>query len=354
MLLRIITPDGLVLSEVPDVAGKPRVTDSGALVAPLPDGGHYIVAPGQWIDAQDSPDPDAKIPDWLTHSMIRRASRAMLFRTPAREVPFVPGPVEGPEPTPEPPAAGPRRQMPGDDWPAVVHEPPTSGPLSIVCICDQLRCPVVLNEATEAQRGWWRARQQKGRTPGKAPNPEPLMRCSFAVGHGGEHEWLPGDGDTPPGWPFGPTRHHDECPRNPLNQRPEGQPRGKHAAVVVGITGDTSSLTELAHDATDPAVTEVGSAPIALVRPKPGDDPDSWLASLAGNSNPGLPSRPAYNPDAEPGHCGRWAPGWDSRPGHPDRSCELLTGHTGAHRHHDPVNREELRWPNDDARGQVS
>lgn len=353
MYLRVFTPDGLVLSEVPDVAGAPSVTGSGALVVPLADGTRYVVNPLAWSDLTEHPDPPGRLPDWLSNSVTRRASRAAFLRGFQRP-PVVPGPAE-PEPEPEP-----QRRMPSDgEWPAVVHEAPATGPLSVVCICDVLRCPTILNPSDDAERGWWRKRQKPSSVNGSGPpSPQPLMRCSFQVGHGGEHKWLPGDGDQPPGWPFGPNRHHEDCPRHPSNQRPEGQPGGKHAApVTAGITG-VSELVELAHEATDPAVPEVGTAEISLVRPKPTDDPETWMRDLravAGNSGPGmaLPDT-SYNPDRPMGICGRWAPAWDRDPRVPDRWCQLIHPHPGPHEHRTDSNGETLRWRDDDIRGQAS
>lgn len=359
MYLRIYTPDGLVLSEVPDVAGKPRVTDSGALVVPLSDGGRYVVNPNAWTDLTEHPDPPGPLPEWLQNSITRRSARATFRAGIARQVPMVPG--RPPEP-PAPAAADDDTRV--NPFPAVTDEVPDSGPLSIVCICDELRCPVIIDPAPDHERKWWKLRQRSqdgSRVNGSpiASGPQPLMRCSFHVGHGGEHKWVPATDTAPPGWPFGPNMHHDECPRHPLNQRgPEGQPVGRHAADRAGITGATDDTPA------DPTATLTGLAPISLVRPTPDTDPESWLSDLkavAGNSGPGgnMPTRPSHNPDAQAeGMCGRWAPPYDHDPAQPDRWCQLLAGHKGDRHMTEQSSagqgRERLVWSDAAQRGEVA
>lgn len=347
MYLRIFTPEGRVLSEVPDATASPRITDTGALVVPLPDGVRYVVAPGSYTEVLEYPErppTNETLPEWLTHSLSARAMQhALRTVPPPSTVPVVPGPA----PADDPPVA---RGGFGGDWPMVVREAPTTGPLSVVCICDSLRCPTVLNPSGGNERAFWRKRQRPGAATGSgAPSPEPLMRCSFPKGHGGDCRWVPGDGDTPPGWPYGPTRHHDECPRNPSNQQPEGHPGGRHVAPSTGGITDADEITDAAlarisealRDAPqDPAMMSVGIAPISLAETGVVDRgalvrPYVHRPSASGD-------RGTHNRDAGQGICGRWAPVWDHDPAQPDRYCGLVHGHPG--QHESIGGQEPARW----------
>jgi len=333
MYVRVFAPDGRLLAGIPDVPEQPRITSVGALVVPLPDGSRYVVNPCRWTDLTETPerpgDPETPgyEPDWLTESRQRRLRTDAFLRARTDHVhmtfpPVVPGPAE-----PKPPAEPAQQYRLGEPTPmgpliVGTDQVPERGPLSIVCCCDQLRCPVILNPAPTNERRWWQRRQHDGSpTRGAgAPTPEPLMRCSFGVDHEGEHRWIPGDGDSPPGWPFGPTMHHDECPRHPLNQREraEGQPGGKHVAPeTAGITENmlTAVLTD-ERTFTDPA----------LVRPTPETDPEGWMAEL--RELPGVSVQPYDQAKTGRGLCGFPCPDWGAAP---EGSCDLTFNHNGPH-----------------------
>lgn len=239
-------------------------------------------------------------------------------------VPTVPGPqqpsAEGEAPTQMLAVAG----LLTDG--ARVHEA-----MQIHCVCNELRCPVIINPSTAEARRWWQVRQRGGLTLGGAPEPtEPLMRCVYETGHDpvpqtGElrtspHEWREG------GWPYGPANHHPSCPRHPDSynraalETSEGQPR--HAAgVTEADEPDPRERGEL--------VRPYVGLPLSLVpHTAPEAEALGLLYDRAGNSGPGLPlpDRLPYNRGArESWHtCAQYAPGY-----HGEAWCGLPSGHPG-------------------------
>ena len=134
--------------------------------------------------------------------------------------------------------------------------------MGIHCTCAMLRCPVVINPATAADRKWWQRRQQTNHdhwTISKTMPPSataPFRRCIHENGHAARedvsaHVWVEG------GWPYGLHNHHPGCPRNPERyNRPTGEEG--HPG-----TGGLTSADELAAEPTPDAPVHAASADIA-------------------------------------------------------------------------------------------
>jgi hypothetical protein len=241
---------------------------------------------------------------------------------PTLPVPTVPGPAEPERPTQVLSVAG----LLTDG--GRVHEA-----MQIHCVCNELRCPVVLNQSTPEERRWWQIRQRGEAATGKAPEPEALQRCSHETGHeplvvmgidGARvvpHAWVE------EGWPYGPANHHPACPRHPESYNraaldtSEGQPR--HAA---GVTEADEPEAEAEADPRErgelirPYVASVGR----VITP----DDHGALYERAGNSGPGqpLPDRLPYNRGARDSWhtCAQYAPGYNGQ-----AWCGLPSGHVG-------------------------
>lgn len=118
----------------------------------------------------------------------------------------------------EPPATDPgmvRPYIPEQRRPPA--NPELTESLKRLCICEQLRCPVILNPAPAAELAWFRQppHLRTGEPPAwvvEGREPAPLQRCSWETGHDAAidpHQWIEGR------WPYGVNEHHPKCPRTP-------------------------------------------------------------------------------------------------------------------------------------------
>lgn len=216
--LRIFNRAGDLLADLMDVTGT-TVTAPGVLVVNVfpvtpiaPE--LYAYAPGHWGHVEELP----------------RDTRPESAATD-------PAGAE-PEPVPSSPGTGPCGH-PGH--PTTSHHCETQGvpvvypdlndlgdaarvhhAMSILCICADLRCPVVINPPSTNERRFWRKRQVRGTAAEGVggPAPEPFMQCVEEVGHDTSdtrHHWESGV------WLYGPGNHHPSCPRYPAtyNRPPE-------------------------------------------------------------------------------------------------------------------------------------
>jgi hypothetical protein len=242
------------------------------------------------------------------------------------------------------------------------YAPDVHDAMQIHCACEQIRCPVVLNEATDGQRRWWQVRGFNAPGASAPAVAEPLRRCVHELGHDTAelaHTWHQG------GWPYGIAQHHPACPRNPnvYNRAPlmvEGQQATQPAGVTTGADvpdrADVSSTVVLTGDEPEqpaattiirPYVTEATHPAHAAT---PDDDPTGFFYDRnEGNSGPGglLPTTAQldageYNRAARTswGVCAAYAPESVS----PQRVwCAYPPGHDGAHATNAPGG-DRLHW----------
>lgn len=229
--------------------------------------------------------------------------------------------------------------------------------MTVRCMCDELRCPVVLNPPTAAERKFW---QRSGHTPWLAsrqpPEPEPLQRCVYRAGHNVDempHGWIEG------GWPYGPHNHHDECPRHPENyNRPgsvrlpgEGQPTTSAgitptpAPVSVPATAPEPAParpdTELVRPYLKSVPADVPPLGIAVGRPPAREDQGGSWARTDTASVRELDSEP-YDPKRRElwRICAVPGPG----EGEQQAWCTLEPHHSGGtHEHHTPEG-DRISW----------
>jgi hypothetical protein len=221
-----------LIAEHPDVVAK-VVTGTGALRLDLAGSrvSRVVYAPGWWgvveeIAPADEPEPEPQLVEPAEIDM-----RPTPASDPITQIlPVVAGPEAGPDTITDAELTSFMAELTDRDR---VH-----AAMQIPCICDELRCPVVTNPATAAEKRFWRKRQQTGTRGDSAPaEVEPLKRCVFMVGHNvaeQDHGWIAG------GWPFGPGDHHPECTRHPERYngaRPVHAPSEEgQSPMVAGIT----------------------------------------------------------------------------------------------------------------------
>jgi len=197
-ILRVFDRAGDLVREQHNVTAV-HVTGTGALVMVVTDLGdlyRVAVAPGEWAEVEEWTDVEPSA-------------------TPTSDA--LSAPIEEVMPEPERLAQPVETPAQTSDFEAVHRA------MEIVCICAQLRCPVVIGPAPSAeQRAHWSknrffrgGRQAEARFE-QAP---PFTRCSWEIGHNtteSPHLWVEG------GWPYGINEHHPECPRHPDRyNRPE-------------------------------------------------------------------------------------------------------------------------------------
>lgn len=223
-----------------------EVQMSGALVVTYGDPARparHVQAPGTWN----------RVDDWHNDDGEPAENGAAVYATSPAGDPYdrlhITPPAEPDDPTmPLPPdmaglSTGPRHAAAVTSWAAVgldaLVRPLPPGPpepvlpvdglampdgarlaaaLLIACRCAELRCPVVLNPSTPAERRAWADRQRGGAgaavliEPETWPTPAPREQCVMERGHAivpedAEHVWREG------AWPYGADRHHPRCPR---------------------------------------------------------------------------------------------------------------------------------------------
>ncbi len=247
MFIRVYDGDGLVTAEL-DTTQTPKITSVGALIAELTGGGRYVCNPRVWHDLIEYPDRAASeeedsLPAELAAAMARRNARGAFrhaflskfnpgTRPPARDHPPAPAVDLDTTQTWHSPKPDPTTPNP---WPAVVREAPSRGPLSVVCTCKDLRCPVLLPRFHQCVYGI-------------GHEPVPSQADSQDTVNLAGHAWVAG------GWPYGPDVHHPQCPRNPEYRNPLFEQTARAASE--GQPDDPAGITE------EPA-QQTGTAPIA-------------------------------------------------------------------------------------------
>jgi hypothetical protein len=198
--------DGRLKHELTDVRHR-QITPGGEFVARFSGHTHrraFVAARGSWDFLDEFDDPTEEAP-------------------PARGiVPVIPG------------TADPFLSLPNP------HAGQLAEAMAVHCQCKELRCPVVLNPASPADRSWWRAKLRGRVAHGLPPGAvTPFRQCSMERGHApiddhDAHEWTEG------GWPYGPAQHHPRCPRHPDSYNRPAAEEGHPA------TGGITSADELA------------------------------------------------------------------------------------------------------------
>lgn len=155
----------------------------------------------------------------VDYTMTYAAGVWQTFSDTHTEVPVVPGPAP----------ADPFLNVARAPHSAEVHEA-----MQIHCCCEQLRCPILMNEATSGERKWWQIRGHHAHGVAGTAGSLPLQRCVHEIGHDTAdvpHEWFEG------GWPYGPAQHHPACPRHPdVYNRAALVVEGQQAAEPAGVT----------------------------------------------------------------------------------------------------------------------
>jgi hypothetical protein len=240
--LRIYDAQRALLFDLPNVAGT-ATTTTGALMIDLDPGQtpelvdehvtKLVLAPGYWAVVQEveRPDEQPAEPDDAPFTEIS-------------SVPFYPGDTKGfLAAISDIPTTGGGQRPPL--VPGFEEEPPSEAArvhaaMAVACLCLGLRCPVVLNPSTEAERRSVRLRAKLHLR--STPEPEPLMRCSREVGHDPmtePHRWIRGE------WIYGPAQHHPRCPRHPARYN---MPTEEEQPLAARFTS-TTELPSAVHSA---------------------------------------------------------------------------------------------------------
>jgi len=348
--LRIYDAQRALLFDLPHVIGTLIIT-TGALIIDL-DPAHnpenvdedvmkLVLAPGYWATVQEVVRPDeqpaepvaaspAEIGPGEARGFLSFLNNGLAMEEEQRRAPVVPGfdPVF-PQPD-EPPSEAAR-----------VH-----AAMAVACLCLGLRCPVVLNPSTEAERRSVRLRAKLHLR--STPETEPLMRCSREVNHDPmtePHRWIQGE------WIYGPAQHHPRCPRHPAryNMPTEEEqplaarftsttelPSSQHSALAV-ISAPWAPADSLGGPA-DTLVQEVfarHSVETALVRPYANGQPAKAAIAVPveGWNQPSpinVAARQIWNV------CAAWGP--------EGISCELAPEHPADVLHEAEKGGDRIRW----------
>jgi hypothetical protein len=219
--IRVVSYDHQTIGDFINVNRAPKVTDTGALIIT----GSLLVAgqpariiynPTWWAYVEESPD-DMPPPTQVTDDELSRITDAL---TDDDALAALGSDLREPRPLS---AFG--------GFSADVHEA-----MKIICRCDDLRCPVVLNPATPEEKEAFRLRQ-RGKPATVPEQVDPLKRCSWEVDHLGGHEW------QPDGWPYGPAEHHPMCPRHPSRYNRPDVPVGEGQPLAAGVTPGAAGLS---------------------------------------------------------------------------------------------------------------
>lgn len=262
MRILLYDSDGRLKHELTDVAYR-QITPGGDFVARFGSGTYrraLVVARGSWDHLEEWDEP--------TQEPQEETARGV--------VPVVPGPA------------------PADPFLSLPN--PFAGQLreamAVICCCRELRCPVVLNPATPADRSWWRMKLRGRIATGLPPGATiPFRQCSMEIGHApiddhDAHDWTEG------GWPYGPALHHPKCPRHPDTYNRQIDVEGHPA------TGGITTADELAAapdtDQTDDTTPEDPAPRGELVRP--------YVAAEMTWAGSHLSDHSGYTGDAAPRH----------------------------------------------------